>query len=85
MLSSPTYDVKVVKGMDMTTHSSSSINDPSSKKGNTLSSPSIAAQSSNPSTSSCIAYDLTTNQLLSPAQTQQDSQMSIMPYMIIAS
>jgi len=60
MLSSPT-DVKAVKGEDMTTHSSSSINDPSSKKGNTLSSsPSLAAQSSNPSTSSCIAYGPTT-------------------------
>jgi len=61
MLSSPTYNVKAVKGKDMTTPSSISINDPSSKKGNTLSSsPSLAAQSSNPSTNSCIAYSPTT-------------------------
>jgi parallel beta-helix repeat protein len=61
LLSSPTYDVTAVKGMDMTTPSSISINDQSSKKGNALSSsPSLAAQSSNPSTSSCIAYGPTT-------------------------
>ena len=61
MLSSPTYDVKAVKGKDMTTPSSISINNQSSKKGNTLSSsPSLAAQSSNPSSSSCIAYGPTT-------------------------
>lgn len=60
MLSSP-YDVQGVKGKDMTAHSSISINDQSSNKGNTLSSsPSFAAQSSNPSTSNCIVYDQTT-------------------------
>jgi mannuronan 5-epimerase len=55
-LSSP-YNVKAVKGKDVIAHSSISINDPSSKKGNTLSSShSLAAQSSNPSTSTCITY-----------------------------
>jgi len=57
MLSSP-YDVKAVKGKDMTAHSSISINHQSSKKGNTLSSSSsLATLSGNPSTSSCITYD----------------------------
>ncbi len=61
LLSSPADDVKAVKGKEMTAPSSISINDQSSKKGNTLSSfPSLAAQSRNPSTSNCIAYDQTT-------------------------
>jgi parallel beta-helix repeat protein len=61
LLSSPTYDVTAVKGKDMTTPSSISINDQSSKKDNALSSsPSLAAQSSNSSASACITYSPTT-------------------------